>query len=420
MTNNSPVLIDHDTEDLFLILFQGRDLDSTNPRHKKFTNWDTCIYLQLFQHIVDQLILAREAFMKAGTQQSSNTYHIVCGMLTPTYLKCILSLDLAQASGSNDHPFIWHTGSSNRKKVIGQYILVMKSELALSSDRHMAGVFQQNSATVDIKQLMPVTGADDKSSPLEWIPNLKPGHLHDALMEIPYDLKKTCSRRGRYICLLHVLVYAIVDKCTRKEMEPFSLKVLSETIRFKKDVDNIYISLANPVNPLPPVVVSITFHQVASSRVHMLWGSQDAFTQSVFNARRTILDKLSRTTQDQQLKLQGYQLHEFQDSVIKFAFTNDSEISVYRMIRDGGIFDSLTLKKVEQLKLICHFISSAKGYRGNNEGTADRAWKRNKKKVILLVMKRCQSPNKEKIMQAFYRSTATSVGSTPSSGRSDN
>lgn len=395
-----------------MLLFQGRDLDSTDPMYTKCTNWNTCIYLQLFQHIVNQLLMAREILIKTGSRHlSSDSCAVVCGMLTPNYFKCMLSLELAHTSGSNDHPFIWHTRSDNRKKVMGQYVLVMKNELALSSNRHMAGVFQQHSATVAMEQLMAVTGTDSKSSPLEWIPNLKKEHLHDALMEIPYDMNKKCDRRGKYISLLHVLVFAIVDKCTRNEMEPFSLKVLSETIRLKKNIGNIYLSLANPVTPLPPVVVGISFHQVASSRVHMLWGSKDAFIHSVSNARRTIHDKLSRTTQDQQSHSRGYQLHEFQDSVIKFAFSsNGIDFSVYKMMLEGGVFDSLTFKKVEQLKLICHFISTAKGHGGKNKGTADEEWKNNKKKVLLSVMEGCQSPNTKQIRHAFHRSTATKGG----------
>lgn len=393
-----------------MILFQHHDLDtSDDPRCTKFINWNTCIYLQLFQHIVNQLLMAREALIKTGCQLSSDSCAIICAMLTPTYFKCVASLELVQASsGNNDHPFIWHTGRNNRKKVIGQYVLVMRNELALSSNQHMAGVFQQHSTIASTEQLMPVTSTNDKSSPLEWIPNLKKEHLHDALMEIPYNLNRECDRRGKYISLLHVLVYAIVDKCTRKEMEPFSLKVLSERIRFKKDIGNIYMSLANPVTPLPPVVVGIPFHQVVSSRVHMLWGSQDAFTHSVSNARRTIHDKLLRTTKDKQINSQGFKLHEFQDSVMKFAFSNDSEYSVYKMIIDGGVFDSLTRKKLEQLKLICHFISLAKGHGGGNS-TPEKEWKSNKKKVILRIMEGCQTPNSKQIRQAFSRSTAIST-----------
>ena len=390
-----------------MLLFQHRDLDTSNAADPRCTNWNTCIYLQLYKHIVNQLLMAREALIKTGCQLSSESCALVCGMLTPTYFKCIISLELVKASSrNNDHPFIWHTGSNNRKKVIGQYVLVMKNELALSSNQHMAGVFQQQSAMAAMEHLLPVTGAtDDKSSPLEWIPNLSKQFLHDALMEIPYILNTECDRRGKYISLLHVLVYAIVDKCTRTEMEPFSLKVLSEKIRFKKDIGNIYMSLANPVSPLPPVVVGIPFHQVACSRVHMLWGSKEAFTHSVSNARRTIHDKLSRTTQDQQINSRGFPLKEFEDSVIKFAFSNDSEFSVYRMIIDRGVFDSLTLKKVEQLKLICHLISSAKGHGDKNKGMPEIEWKSNKKKVLLHVIEGCQTPNSKQIRQAFHRST---------------
>jgi hypothetical protein len=364
--------------------------------------------------------MAREALIKTGSQLSSDSFALVCGMLTPTYFKCIISLELVKASSSNDHPFIWHTGSNNRKKVIGQYVLVMKNELSLSSNQHMAGVFQQQSAMAAMEHLLPVTGTtDDKSSPLEWIPNLRKQYLHDALMEIPYNLKAECDIRGKYISLLHVLVYAIVDKCTRTEMEPFSLKVLSEKIRLKKDIGNIYMSLANPVSPLPPVVVGIPFHQVASSRVHMLWGSQDAFTHSMSNARRTIHNKLSRTTQDQQINLQGFQLKEFEDCVIKFAFSNDSEFSVYTMIIDRGVFDSLTLKKVEQLKLICHLISSAKGHGDKNKGgMPEIEWKSNKKKVLLHVIEGCQTPNNKQIRQAFHRSTADLPSFRNPNGRS--
>jgi hypothetical protein len=80
------------------------------------------------------------------------------------------------------------------------------------------------------------------------------------------------------------------------------------------------------------------------------------------------------------------------------------------MMLDGGVFDSLTFKKVEQLKLICHFISTAKGHGGKNKVTADKEWKSNKKKVLLSVMEGCQSPNSKQIRQAFHRSTATKGG----------
>ena len=392
-----------------MLLFQNRDLDTSNAADPRCTNWNTCIYLQLYEHIVKQLLMAREAFIKTGSQLSSDSSALVCGMLTPTYFKCIISLELLKASSRNDQPFIWHTGSNNRKKVIGHYVLVMNHELALSSNQHMAGVFQQQAAMAAMEQhLLPVSGTtDDKSSPLEWIPNLRKQYLYDALMEIPYILNAECDRRGKYISLLHVLVYAIVDKCTRTEMEPFSLKVLSEKIRFKKDIGNIYKSLANPVSPLPPVAAGIPFHQVASSRVHMLWGTQEAFFHSVSNARRTIHDKLSRTTKGQQINSQGFQLKVFEDSVIKFAFSNDSEFSVYRMIIDRGVFDSLTLKKVEQLKLICHFISTAKGQGDKNKGLPEIEWKSNKKKVLLHVIEGCQTPNNKQIRQAFHRSTDT-------------
>jgi hypothetical protein len=364
--------------------------------------------------------MAREVLLKTTSEQQSHSYAVICGMLSPMYFKCILSLELAQTCDLYDSPFIWHTQRGDRKKVIGQYVLVMKNELALSSNQCMVRVMQQNLTTVAVEQRIPTRArTDNELSPLEWIPNLKKGHLHDALMEIPYNLNTECDRpRGQYISLLHVIVYAIVDKCTRSESEPLSLKILSGKIRFKKQIQNIYMSLENPHTPFPPIVNGPNFHLVASTRVHLLWGSQDAFTQSIINVRRSVHEKLSRTTYDKQFSSNAFRLEEFQNSVMTFEFSNESAISVYRMITCGGVFDSLTLKKVEELKVICHLIKSANGV-GKNKGT-DKEWKTNKKKVLLGIMKGCQNLNDDLIRETFHRYTASTLttSSSPSSGGS--
>jgi len=379
-------------EKLRFELFQGYNhypngLQTKNT--KQGANWISCIYLQLYWHIQRHLRQAREKLYESTSGEGEGVQQY---KLAETYFLCKLALSRCYSCTHGDHPIVWGTTRSNRKKNLGRYIIINKIMLIRSTDALMRTEAERCLSSLALARGIRNGNATTPSSKLNDIVKMDHKDLHNSLMQIPYNLSSmlrtdTNESPGKFISVAHVLVMAILSKGVGSDNGD---SLLNNIMAVKPEI--LFEKLCHHDDPLSyrsTQQADYNLKDVCRTNVHLLWDSKESFCQSVTKVKSAVRSKVN--AEIIQLPTSSF-VAELMSVVESFDFSSKNATLPSMINIEHGKFNGINEGIVCNIKILCLCINALNLKFRAIDKKKDKKWKEAWKICRAKVALNCHQP----------------------------